>query len=125
MLISISEVFETPVSVLLGETQTERPVDELKAISEKLEVVNLQLAQAKESKRKRWHWFFFILCALIALLAVILFLAQSPYLDWDYSDPELAVVGVCLHAFEFTFVRLAPLALLGSLAGMLLTRKKS
>ena len=36
MLISISEVLETPVSTLLGETVVESKVDDLKAISEKL-----------------------------------------------------------------------------------------
>ena len=52
MLISISEVLETPVSTLLGETVPEAEVDNLKAISEKLEVINLQLAQRKATRRK-------------------------------------------------------------------------
>ena len=47
MLLSISEVLETPVSVLLGETVIEPEYDDLKAISEKLETINLQLAQRK------------------------------------------------------------------------------
>ena len=51
MLIFISEVFETPVSTLLGETVAETEVDGLKAISEKLEVVNLQLAQRKTTRK--------------------------------------------------------------------------
>ena len=50
MLISISEVLETPVSTLLGETVTESPADDLKAIAEKLEVINLQLAKSKLRK---------------------------------------------------------------------------
>ena len=37
MLISLSEVLETPVSTLLGETVIEAEADNLKAISEKLE----------------------------------------------------------------------------------------
>ena len=41
MLISLSEVLETPVSTLLGKTVAEAKVDDLKAISEKLEIVNL------------------------------------------------------------------------------------
>ena len=45
MLLSISEVLETPVSTLLGETVTEPQADDLKAICAKLEVINLQLAQ--------------------------------------------------------------------------------
>ena len=50
MLISISEALETPVSTLLGETVIEAEVDSLKAISEKLEVINLQLAQRKTTR---------------------------------------------------------------------------
>ena len=52
MLISISEALETPVSTLLGQTVTESKVDDLKAISEKLEIINLQLAQRKMAGRK-------------------------------------------------------------------------
>ena len=56
MLISISEALDTPVSTLLGETVTEPEADDLKAISEKLEVINLQLAQRKTARRKMLHW---------------------------------------------------------------------
>ena len=52
MLISISEVLETPVSTLLGENVIESKADDLKAISAKLEVINLQLAQ-RITTRKR------------------------------------------------------------------------
>ena len=45
MLISISEVLETPVSTRLGENVIETEVDTFKAIYEKMEVINLQLAQ--------------------------------------------------------------------------------
>ena len=47
MLISISEIFETPVSTLLGENIIETKADDLKVISEKLEIINLQLANRK------------------------------------------------------------------------------
>ena len=52
LLIAISEELETPVSVLLGETVKEQKSNDLKIISEKLEVINLQLAQRKEIRRK-------------------------------------------------------------------------
>ena len=45
LLISLSEALETPVSTLLGETVMEAEVDEVKALSEKLEIINLQLAR--------------------------------------------------------------------------------
>ena len=52
MLISISEVLETPVSILLGETVAKPQPDDLKVISEKLEVINLQLAKRKTTRQK-------------------------------------------------------------------------
>ena len=56
MLVAISEVLETPVSTLLGENVAESKVDDLKMISEKLEIINLQLAQRKTLRRKILHW---------------------------------------------------------------------
>ena len=50
MLISISDVLETPVSVLLGETVEADVPEDLKVISEKLELINLQLAQQKAAQ---------------------------------------------------------------------------
>ncbi|MCM1500607.1 MAG: helix-turn-helix domain-containing protein [Clostridium sp.] len=124
MLISISEVFEIPVSTLLGETVVETKVDDLKAISEKLEVINLQLAHRKATKQKAIHWLFISLCVVIVAIFAALIVLNSFYLGWDYSDPETAVAGVVLHAFEWLFVRIAPFALLGAIVGICLTRKK-
>ena len=42
MLVSISEVFDIPVSVLLGENIKESKDEVLKVISEKLEIINQQ-----------------------------------------------------------------------------------
>ena len=118
MLISISEVFETPVSVLLGETIPETKTDDLKAISEKLEVINLQLAHRKKTRQKAVFWFFVLLCVVIAAIFAVLMGINSPYLDWDYSQPETAVIGVVFHAFEWLFVRIAPLAFIGAIVGI-------
>lgn len=124
MLISISETLETPVSVLLGETIDESAADDLKAISEKLEIINLQLAQSKASKRKLLHWTLISLCAIIIGIFAFLIIIKSPYLVWDYSDPEKAVAGVAFHAYEWMFVRIAPIVLIGAILGVILTRKK-
>ena len=124
MLISIAEVFEMPVSTLLGETVVETRVDDLKAISEKLEVINQQLANRKATKQKVIHWLFISLCAVIAAVFAVIIVLNSPYLGWDYNDPETAVVGVVFHAFEWLFVRIAQPALLGAIVGICLTRKK-
>lgn len=124
MLISLSEALETPVSTLLGESVIESKTDDIKVISEKLEVINLQLAQRKTAKRKKLHWLFILLCAVIATIFAVLVILNSPYLGWDYNDPETAVFGAVFHTFEYLFVRLAPIILIGSIVGIILTRKK-
>lgn len=124
MLISISEVLETPVSTLLGETVVETKADDLRAISEKLEVVNLQLAHGKATRQRAIHWLFILLCTAIVAIFAVLIVLNSPYLGWNYSQPETAVIGVVFHAFEWLFVRIAPLVLTGSIVGVCLTRKK-
>ena len=124
MLIYISEVLETPVSTLLGETVVESKVDDLKAISEKLEIINLQLAQRKTTRRKILHWLLILLCTVIVTISVVLIVLNSPYLGWDYKDPETAVLGVAFHSFEWLFVRLAPIIIIGAMVGIFLTRKK-
>ena len=124
MLISLSETLEMPVSTLLGETVVEAAAEDLKAISEKLEVINLQLARKKDMQRKALHGLFLILCVSIVVIFVVLAVLGSPYLEWDFSDPETAVMGTAFHAFEWLFFRAAPIILIGAVIGFLLTRKK-
>ena len=124
MLISLSEVLEVPVSTLLGEIVIETEVDTLKAISEKLEVINLQLARRKTTRRKMIHWSLISLCAIIVIVFAILLALESPYLGWNYSNPETAVLGVAFHSFEWLFVRVASIILIGSIIGIILTQKK-
>lgn len=125
MLISISDALETPVNILLGETIVEASADDLKAISKKLEIINLQLSKRKTTRRKLFHWLFISVCVITLLTILILLVLDSPYLGWDYSNPEWAVVGVIFHAFEWFFARLSPFILIGSIVGICLTRKKS
>ena len=124
MLVLISEVLETPVSTLLGETVVETEADRLKAISEKLEVINLQLAQRKTTRRKVIYWLLISLCTGIVIVFAILWTIESPDLGWDYSNPETAVLGVAFHSFEWLFVRVAPIVLIGAGIGIVLTWKK-
>ncbi len=49
---------------------------------------------------------------------------NSPYLAWNYNDPETAVFGAAFHIFEYLFVRLAPIILIGAVVGIFLTWKK-
>ena len=124
MLISISEALETPVSTLLGETVPETEVDTLKAISEKLEVINLQLAQRKTTRRNIIRWLLISLCAIIVMIFAVLGVLNSPYLGWDYRDPETAVLGVAFHSLEWLFVRVAPIIFIAAIIGIFFTFKK-
>ena len=124
MLISLSEVLETPVSKLLGETVAETEADNIKAISEKLEVINLQLAQRKTTRRKVIRWLLISLCAIIVVVFVAVGILNSPYLGWDYSAPETAVLGVAFHSFEWLFVRVAPIIFIAAIIGIFFTFKK-
>ena len=124
MLISLSEVLETPVNTLLGETLIETEVDNLKAISEKLEVINLQLAKRKTTRRKIIRWLLILLCAIIVIIFASLIILGSPYLGWNYSDPEIAVLGVAFHSFEWLFARVVPIIFIIAIVGIFFTLKK-
>lgn len=123
MLISISKVLETPVSTLLGETVEETKADDLKIISEKLEVINLQLAQKKGLRQKILFWCFVSLCLVVVIVFGVLMLLSSPYLEWNYSNTETAVLGVGFHSLEWLFVRVAPFVLIVGIVGAFMTKK--
>ena len=124
MLITLADELDTSVSVLLGETVMEPVTDDLKAISEKLEVINLQLAKKNRFKVKAIRLILISLCALIVLVFIAFAVMKSSYLRWDYNNPEFAVAGTILHGFEFVFVRLAPFAFIASVIGIVITYKK-
>lgn len=124
MLISISEVFDTPVSTLLGESILIDNPDDLKVISEKLEIINLQLSKRKESKRRFWHWTFMVICLIIIVIFIGISFMGNTFLEWDYNKIEYAVIGVIIHSFVWIFVRVSPIIFIISIVGACLTRKK-
>jgi len=124
MLISLSEVLDTPVSTLLGENVPLSKDDDLKVISEKLEVINLQLSKRNNLWRKIIHLILISLCVIIVITFVGLVLLDSPYLGWDYSNPEKSFFGVTYHTFEWFFVRSAPFLFIVLVIGIFATRKR-
>ena len=112
MLISISEVFDTPVSTILGENIDEKEKNDLKVISEKLEVINEQLLNYQKEKRKKKFQALIIIDISIILLFILLAILDSPYQFWDYSITEWAILGTFYQAFEWIFMRLAPIAVI-------------
>lgn len=108
MLISISEVFDTPVSVILGETIEKKKNNDLKVISEKLEVINEQLSMNQKLRKKKTIKFLIIVDISIILLFILLAVLGSPYQTWDYNDPEWSVIGTLWHSFEWIYFKVAP-----------------
>ncbi len=126
MLLSLSKVLETPVSILLGETvaEAEYPEYDLKTVSEKLEAINLWFAHRKAVQRKLLVWFFIALCFGLIIVFAIIMKSGSPYLNWDISDSETAVMETAVHAFEWLFVRISPVIFIGAIAGIILVKMK-
>ena len=124
MLIMLADELDTTVSELLGELVAEPTTDDLKILSKKLEVINLQLAKRSITKVRTIRWILISLCAVIMIIFITLASMNSSYLNWNYNDPELAVAGTIMHGFEFLFVRLAPIAFLASVVGIVVTYKK-
>lgn len=112
MLITISEFFETPVSEILGESIEAKETNDLKVISEKLEVINEQLSTNQKQKRKRTITYLIIADICIILLFVSLALLGSIYLSFDYNNPEWSVIGTLWHSFEWIFFRTAPILII-------------
>lgn len=124
MLVALADELDTPVDVLLGEPVTESMPDDMRTISEKLEVINLQLAQRSTDKVKAVRWILISLCTLIIIVFLAFIAMQSFYLEWNYNNPELAVVGTILHRCEFVFVRFAPIVFAVCTIGIVITCKK-
>lgn len=122
LLIALSQALEVPVSTLLGEPAAEP--DGLKEIAEQLEAINLALARKQAARRRLLHRLLILLCIALAAAFALLIREGSPYLGWDYRDPETAVLGVGLHSLEWLFVRAAPIAFIGAAVGAFLTGKR-
>ena len=123
MLITLSKALDTSVDVLLGEDVIDKDADDLKAISQKLEVINHQLASNKESKRKTIRLLCLIGCMIVVIGLLVVYLLGSPYQNWDMSDHETAVLATIWHSFEWAFVRIAPFIIILFVIGIILTKR--
>lgn len=126
LLVLLAEELDTSVSTLLGETVQEEKLNEgnLKDISEKLEVINLQLAKRSRIRIRTIRYLLVFVCAVIVAIFIAFGIMNEEYLTWDFTDPESAIAGTLLHGFEFLFVRVAPFVFIGSLVGIIFTYKK-
>ena len=80
MLIILANELDTTVSELLGEPVAEPTTDDLKILSEKLEVINLQLAKRSITKVKTIRWILISLCVVLVVLFFVLFQILISYI---------------------------------------------
>lgn len=80
---------------------------------------NLQFFSSLYRRQTRWKFWRFCLPLCICSGSLL-----SPYLGWDFSDPENAVFGAAFHVFEWLYVRIAPIILIGGIVGVFLTQEK-
>jgi putative transcriptional regulator len=125
MLISISEVFDTPVSTILEKNINEKKKNNLKVISEKLEIINKQLSKKQKQKRKIFVNTLIIADVCFILLFILLAVLGSPYQNWDYSDPEWSVIGTIWHSFEWIYFKIAPIiiVIITAIIGIILVKR--
>ena len=124
MLLSLSEVFDTPVSALLGKTVIASEPESLQALSEKLEVLNAQFARAQELKRRSLEHAVHIARR-----------RRSPYPpgawdDWGiisrlgFHQPRIRDRGHHAPRLRVDLrPRIAPFILIAAIAGAIATRK--
>ncbi len=125
MLISLGEALDVSVGALLGETAAAPEPNNLETLAGKLEVVNLQIARMQAAKRRMARRLLIALAAALAIVFVALAAVDGSYLDWNLADPESAVAATILHGFEWLYVRIAPLAFIGAVAGVVALRPKA
>ena len=124
MLIRLAQELDSSVSALLGDNVEEKERNELEVIAQKLEAVNLQLYRQKEKRRKIIQGLFVFIILVCIIILAVLFMLNSFYLSWDFSNPELAVSGTILHGFEWIFIRICPFIILLSITGLFCVRRR-
>ena len=78
LLISLSEILETPVSVLLGETiESKESVSDKNTIAEQLSRINSQLSEKTLRNRRIWSSVKIVLISIVVITLLIMLLSAA------------------------------------------------
>ncbi len=94
MLIKLSEVFEVPVSKLLGESVETDTKTELEKISNKLENLNAMIAERNSKSRRVWMITIavcLVITSVVLIVFSVLFLIQLAFAVSPATD--VAIIG--------------------------------
>lgn len=108
MLMRISKIFETPVNEILEEKFDAKENNDLKTIQEKIDIINNQLSMYQQHERNRLIKCIIIVDFILIFLFLLLAILGSPYLSWNFNNPEWAVIGTSWHVFEWLYFKIAP-----------------
>ncbi len=78
LLISLSEILETPVSILLGKgIEAKESVSDKNAIAEQLSRINSQLSERTLRNRHMWNIIKIILTTIVIITIIIMLLSAA------------------------------------------------
>lgn len=135
MLIEIAEIFETSVSVLLGETKnTDETETSIAELSNKLSLINEQLAKEKETKRKTIKALSIVGIVGVVIYAIIQTFMYFHFISLTNTDDVVGtIIGgadgptaifVTTPGVNFKALIIAIIVLVVSIIGFLVSRKK-
>ncbi len=129
LLVSLANALDVSVNDLLSEMPAPEAVDsqsagDLRAIAEKLEAVNLWIARQGIRRRAVLEGVSVAVLAATSIGFAAAFVLGSPYLGWDLSDPETAVMATMLHGIEWAFVRAVPFLIVAAGVGVFLAARR-
>ena len=136
MLIEISERFDVPVSTLLGDTiEPAEKEDLIKVMSDKLALINEQLANAAERKRRITRSLSFVGIAVAACYLVwqVIIMIHAYIQPFSPENASASVIGgadgptsifVYRSGISVTDMIIIAVILIVSICGICLSRKK-
>lgn len=96
LLIRIAEIFETSVSILLGDTV--EPSENKNIIAQKLEQLNALLAEKNRRSRRIWKVVAIILISIAVITVLLIILNISTYQSYkSFSTKGLTVLSLSCH----------------------------
>lgn len=94
MLVALSEVLETPVGALLGESVEREALPTLQSIAAKLELLNEQFAKRAERSRRIWRAVFLTACVFAALVLLFQLVSLIYFMIVNVGGGKDAAVGI-------------------------------
>lgn len=69
---------------------------------------SLKTTNSQSNKRKFLFWFLVTICIILIITFIGIMILGNTYMDWNYKNPETAILGFSVHSFIWLYVRIAP-----------------